>query len=365
MKLPTQHAEVAMKVGGVYALGALGTKHVIDEATPLVCAAIDAMELPPDRFSFCDMGCADGGTSVEMIGAAIETIRKRAPHLPVLVVHADQPLNDYNALMDVVHDLTEVASFLPRFEGVYPLASATTFFRQILPPASLHLGFSANAMHWLSTKPGNISNHLQPVGAEGAELEAYREQARRDWETLLRHRAAELVPGGHLVLAPFSHDEQGQYLGNTVGVNLFDNLNGIWQRFVDEGVITAEEYLHMNHVQYYKTVEEWREPFDDAGGPVWRSGLRLRSIENRVVPCPFAARFKQHRDVERFVGEYIPGIRYWSESIYAGALSSRRSVEERGEIIEHYYQTYAERVRSSPDDHQMDHVNAYIVIEKH
>ena len=79
MKLPTQHAEVAMKVGGVYALGALGTKHVIDEATPLVCAAIDAMELPPDRFSFCDMGCADGGTSVEMIGAAIETIRKRAP----------------------------------------------------------------------------------------------------------------------------------------------------------------------------------------------------------------------------------------------------------------------------------------------
>ena len=353
-----------MKVGGVYALGALGTKHVIDQAKSLVCAAIEKMGLPDDRFTLCDMGCADGGTSVDMIAAAIETVRKRSPHLPIFVVHADQPLNDYNALMNVVHDLTKVASFLPKFEGVYPVASATTFFRQILPPASLHLGFSANAMHWLSTKPGNISDHLHPVGAQGAELKAYSDQARRDWETLLLHRAAELVPGGHLVLAPFATDEQGRYLGNTDGVNLFDSFNELWRNFVDEGVITANEYLNMNHVQYYKSMEEWRAPFDDQTGPVWRAGLRLCAIENRVVPCPFAHEFKQHGDVERFVSDYIPSIRYWSESIYAGALSATRPAEERNEIIERFYQTYAEQVRQAPEIHKMDHVNAYLVIRK-
>ena len=279
-------------------------------------------------------------------------------------MHADQPLNDYNALMNVVHDRGEVESFLPKFEAVYPLASATTFFRQILPPGSLHLGFSANAMHWLSTKPGNISNHLQPVGAEGKELEAYRGQARRDWETLLLHRAAELVPGGHLVLAPFSRDEQGRYLGNTDGASVFETLNQIWQEFVDEGVVTANEYLNMNHVQYYKSAAEWRAPFEDHTGAVWRSGLRLCSIENRVVPCPFALEFKQHGDIERFIGDYIPSIRYWSESIYTGALSSERSQPKRDKIIERYYEAYAQRVRAHPEHHKMDHVNAYMVIRK-
>ena len=364
MNLPSLHAKVAMRVGGAYTLGALGTKHVIDQATPLVCEAIDSMDLPAHGFTLCDMGCADGATSLEMIAAAIETVRKRAPGLPIFIVHADQPLNDYNALMNVVHDLAEVESFLPRYDGVYPVARAPTFFRQILPPDTLHLGFSANAMHWLSAKPGNISNHLQPVGATGAELEAYQAQAERDWETLLLHRGAELVSGGHLVLAPFAIDEKQRYLGNTDGESVFENLNSIWQEFVNQGVINESEYLEMNHVQYYKSEPEWRAPFEDSSGSVWSAGLRLVSIENRVVPCPFATSFKQHGDVQRFIDEYIPSIRYWSESIYAGALSSERPQAERDNIIEHYYQTYAERVRKRPEVHKMDHVNAYMVIKK-
>lgn len=291
-----------MKVGGAYTLGALGTQHVIDQATPLVCEAIASMSLPTHGFTLCDMGCADGATSIDMISAAIEAVRKRSPSLPISVVHADQPLNDYNALMNVVHGLSEVESFLPRYEGIFPVVSATTFFRQILPPGSLHLGFSANAMHWLSEKPGNISNHLQPVGATGAELEAYQAQAKRDWETLLLHRSAELASGGHLVLAPFARDEQQRYLGNTYGESVFENLNSIWQAFVAQGIITANEYQNMNHVQYYKSAAEWRAPFEVESGSVWDSGLRLVSIENRVVPCPFALSFKQHGDVERFIG---------------------------------------------------------------
>ena len=69
MKNDALHAKVTMRVGGAYTLGALGTKHVIDQATPLVCEAIDAMSLPEDGFTFCDMGCADGATSIGMITA--------------------------------------------------------------------------------------------------------------------------------------------------------------------------------------------------------------------------------------------------------------------------------------------------------
>ena len=355
---------VSMRVGGVYFEAAKGAMDVIGEATLLVLESIRAMEMPRDLFTLCDMGCADGATSLAMIGVAIGEVRARAPSLPVCIVHTDQPLNDYNALMRTVHGLTAVTSYLPVYDEVYSLASATTFFRQILPPGRLHLGFSACAMHWLSVKPGNLSNHVHPVGADGAELAAFRERARLDWEALLVHRAAELAPGGRLVLAPFARDGEGRYFGKTRGVSVFETVNDIWRSFVDEGSVAREEYSEMNHVQYYRSEEEWRAPFDDPGSPVSRSGLRLLSLETRVVPCPLATDFEVHRNPARLVEAYLPSVRYWSESIYSGALSQGRPPEERQAIIERFYAAYGERIRESPEDHAMDHVNAYMVIEK-
>ncbi len=353
-----------MRVGGVYFDAARGAMDVIGAATPLVLESIRAMTLPRERFTLCDMGCADGATSLSMIGAAIGEIRRRAPTLPVCIVHSDQPLNDYNALMRTVHGLSAVESFLPAFDHLYPLASATTFFHQILPPRSLHLGFSACAMHWLSTRPCDLSDHVHPAAAEGPEREAYREQARRDWETLLVHRAAELVPGGRLVLAPFARDGEGRYFGRTRGVSVFETVNDIWRSFVDDGSVTREEYARMNHVQYYRSEEEWRAPFDDPASAVSRAGLRLLSLETRVLPCPLATAFSAHRDPERLAADYVPSVRYWSESIYGGALSPERPAEERREILEGFYRAYRDRVRARPSDHAMDHVNAYLVIEK-
>jgi hypothetical protein len=65
-------------------------------------------------------------------------------------------------------------------------------------------------MHWLSHKPCDITDHVHAVGASGAELAAFAEQGRRDWETILLQRAHELVSGGRLVLANCCQDEAGR-----------------------------------------------------------------------------------------------------------------------------------------------------------
>jgi hypothetical protein len=39
----------------------------------------------------------------------------------------------------------------------------------------------------------------------------FAQQAQRDWETILIHRARELKPGGRLVLVNFCKDEAGEY----------------------------------------------------------------------------------------------------------------------------------------------------------
>ena len=116
--------------------------------------------------------------------------------------------------------------------------------------------------------------------------------------------------------------------------------------------------------QYYNSLEEFSAPLVNSDEAVYQAGLRLDHIDTRIVKCPFAEEFRDHRDAARFAEEYIPTIRSWNESIYFNALSSDRPVEERREIIEDYYETYKTMVRESPDGHAMDYVHAYMVISK-
>ena len=361
----SQASDMAMKGGGYYSLATIGAKDVIDAATRLVLEAIGKMDLAGNAaFALADMGCADGGTSIDMVRGAIAAVRERMPGKPIAIYYTDQPRNDYNALFEIVNGAAGDGTPVSELEAVQVFASATSFYRQILPPESLDLGFSATAMHWLSRKPGDISNHVQAVGAEGPELAAFAAQGNKDWETILLHRAAELRPGGRLVFANFCKDEAGRYLGNTGGEHMFDTFNVIWRDFLADGSIDQAEYLAMTLPQYYKSVEEFAAPLADPANPVHRAGLRLEQIETRVTPCPFAAAFKEHGDAAAFAKSYIPTLRSWTESTFFAGLSAERLLDQRQALIDRYYSTYEDRVRSNPNGHGMDYVHAFMTITK-
>jgi hypothetical protein len=180
-----------MRSGGYYSAVTRGAKDAIDSAVPLVLAAIRCL---PDAdasrpFTLADIGCADGGTSLDLVHQAILGVRARWSRRPLLVVYTDQPRNDYNSLFQLIHGLTPTPSYLDTVDDVYVLATATSFYRPLMPPGTLDLGFSAAAMHWLSRKPVDLPAHIQAVGASGRDLAAFAEQARQDWETLLLQRA--------------------------------------------------------------------------------------------------------------------------------------------------------------------------------
>ena len=137
-----------------------------------------------------------------------------------------------------------------------------------------------------------------------------------------------------MVLVNFGIDEEGRYLGNTFGVNMFETFNEIWKEFLESGRINTNEYRRMTLPQYYNTVDEFSRPLTDPANPVFQSGLRLENIRTGIVPCPFAEEFKKHGDVKRFADEYIPTIRSWNQSIFMGALDDSRPMQERQELIE-------------------------------
>lgn len=362
----TTDRDIAMKGGGYYSLATTGAKDVIDGATPLVLDAVAAMEIPDAErpFTMADMGCADGGTSIGLVGAVLEEVRRRAPSRPIQMVYTDLPRNDFSQLFRVIHGQTEIESYLEKIPGVYVFASATSFHKAIFPPASLDLGFSATASHYISEKPGNISNHVHMVGAGGAERAAYEEQGRKDWEAMLTRRAVELVPGGRLALFNFGIDEEGRYLGHTGGVSMFDIFNELWAELAEEGVITSEEYADTNFPQCYRTVEQFTAPLRDPDSPVYRAGLRLEHVETHVVGCPYARAYASHRDAQMFARSYIPTLRSWSESVFLTGLSADRSEQERRGIVDRFYDSYEERVHQSPEGHAMDYVHIYLICSK-
>ncbi len=369
-----QADNITMSGGGLYSLATIGAKHVIDNATPMVLQALQQIkQLPAGNQPWCfsDMGCADGGTSLDLWRNVIKFIRQQqtpewsaASSADIQIVYADQARNDFNALVQILHGLTDFESYLHEFENIHALESGSSFYLPILPGQSLDLGFSATAMHWLSSKPCDISDHVHMVGAAGDELATFAKHAASDWQTILLHRARELKSGGRLILVNFAIDEAGQYLGNTGGINMFDNFNRIWQDFLEQALITETEYKAMTLPQYYNTVEEFSQPFNDPDNAVYKAGLRLSEIKTATVECPFAADFEQHNDAEKFAQAYIPTIRSWNESIFHGALATDRPAQERRDLIENYYGTYQNQVAQNPQGHGMGYVHAYLSIVK-
>ena len=362
---------IAMKGGGYYSQRTRGAKDVIDNASGMLVEAADAIN-PPDSdrpIVLADFGAADGGTSESALRKCIEQIRTRFPHNQIQVTYTDLPSNDFSALFKNLLGVgPETANtYLTDIENVFVNACGIGFHRQLLPDASLDIGFSATAMHYISEKPCPIENHVHMVGASGETLAAYAEQARQNWNDLLVARAKELRPGGRLVMLNFGIDEEGRYLGNTGGINMFDTFAEIWGQMCNEGTISEGEFVNTSFPQYYRTVEEFCAPFKDNDSPVYQAGLRLVSAKTGVVDCPYRRAFDEAgsaMSAREFAESYVPTLRSWSEAVFLSGLDETRPMEERHQIVDTFYQRYEDRVASDPSGHAMDYVHCYLAVKK-
>lgn len=364
-------ATTAMKGGGYYSQRTQGAKHVIDNASGMLMAAVEALPAPApgQPLQIADFGTADGGTSMETIRKTLEALRARFPETEILVSYTDLASNDFSTLFKAVQGLVDQpgGNYLNDIPGVFVHACGVGFHRQLLPGGSLDIGFSATAMHYVSEKPCEIPDHVHMVGAQGPALDAFIAQAAKDWQAILLARAAELRPGGRLVFMNFGKDEAGRYLGNTGGVNMFDTFDRLWKAMAAEGQITDREVLDATFAQYYRTPEEFRAPFEDETSPVHKAGLRLVSAHTGIVPCPYRAAFDAAggaMSARDFAVSYIPTLRSWSETVFRTALDPARPAEDRARLVDLFYQRYEDLVAEDPDGHAMDYVHCYIAAEK-
>ena len=203
------------------------------------CEALAAVPLAAGRaWTLLDMGTADGTASLPVIQQCVQRVHTASPGRPIATIFEDGPWNDFGPILRLDARATFGAD-------VHPLVSSVNFFHVTVPRASVHVAFSCAAMHYLSGPPPALitDGGLHHTDASPAEQAAFAKQAAADWRTLLLARAAELAPGGRLVVSTFAIDSNGFYLGSTdYGKSIYTELSSCLREMVRDGLLTKEEF---------------------------------------------------------------------------------------------------------------------------
>jgi hypothetical protein len=374
---PKLHTPLGEDGAGLYSLSTRGCFDVINNNTELMMEQLDKITKPASgAIVLCDYGTADGGTSIPLYNKLVTKIKAAEASRDVWVLYEDQPCNEWKSVFR--HALGELKvpgslkTYMEEHErGVYVAAVGRSFHYQTVPDNSLHLGFAATCMHWLSSQPGGFGDkhiHHSQVPQDSPALVPFKKQAASDWNNILLHRARELAPGGRMVIVNFCIDPEGQCLGRSKNLKrtMYDTKQMHWAAMAKDGKITQEEFDNTNFPNYYRTVEETEAPLKDESSEVYKAGLRLVKSFTRLTPCPYRQSWldNPNQDALKYARDFVLTTRTWSNATYEAGLSDSRSPEEKRALSDELFERYAQDVSKSPADHGMDYVHCILVVEK-
>jgi hypothetical protein len=256
-------------------------------------ARIVELAAPPEPIVIVDYGSSEGRNSLDAIRVAIDIVRDRiGRERPVSVAHTDLPGNDFSALFRLLG--SDPGSYLREDTAVFPSAIGRSFYEQILPDASVTLGWSSWAVQWLSRAPASIPDQVQVAySRDAAAKAAFSLQAAQDWQHFLTHRAAELRPGARLVILSMAVDDQGDFGYRASVEAIYASLTDL----VAEGFISRAEMRRMVIPTVGRSREEFLAPFQETGQ---FAGLTLEEFEIFYGEDRVWKEFEEHGDADRF-----------------------------------------------------------------
>jgi SAM dependent carboxyl methyltransferase len=184
----------------------------------------------------------------------------------------------------------------------------------VLPPDSVHVGWSSYAAVWLSKVPAPIPGDLFcSAQSDSAARAAFERRAASDWQTFLSLRSTELRTGGCLVVALPARDDGGK-----VGVeHLFLKADETLAQMIDEGTLSAAERARMVIGCHVRHKSELLAPFEDG-----RQFERLNLEDFAMFPVPDVAwdQYGQDGDREKLASAHAAFFRATFMPSLASAL---------------------------------------------
>jgi hypothetical protein len=304
-------------------------------AIPFLGKAVEKLALDPGNqpIVIADYGSSQGKNSLAPMRIVIQNLRSRiGPHHPIFVFHVDQPANDFNSLFDVLS--SDPDRYSSDELNVFPCAIGRSFYEQVLPPESVHLGWSSYAAVWLRRIPSLIPGHFWSPRSTGAARAAFERQGAEDWEAFLSVRAREMRPGARLIVVlPALPD------GESPGLfQLMDDANAVLQEMVDEGTITAKERAAMVLGSHPRRKNELLAPFAKDGE---FQQLVVKDCEESLLPDPAWAEYQQSGDGKALATRRALFFRATFVPSLASALST--VPDRNGEVL----RGFADRLQDS------------------
>jgi hypothetical protein len=336
------HNSIVMGGQGFYNAHSQLQHSAIRYGLPFLHRALKSVPLPASSqpFLIADYGSSEGRNSNEVMRVVVQELRRRTSGAePIIIVHIDQPGNDFSSLFTLLHASPD--SYLRPTSNVFAYAAGTSFFGPVFPDDRVTLGWSSIAVHWLSRLPATVPDHIATGGAAPELLRRFAEQARLDWECFLDHRARELCPGGRLVVLAGSADAQGIYGGEP----LYELANRMLQQLIRDGLVREHEYRAMTVPTYHRTIEEFVDPITN--GPL-RGRLVLEDQSQETMPDPLWEQFGALGDVAAFADMQTAWFRAWSAPSLFRHLDADRPPESRREVTEDFYRRMRQGIVEEP-----------------
>lgn len=212
-----------------------------------------------------------------------------------------------------------------------------SFYRQILPAQSVHLGFSFTCLQHLEKTPQTLDENLLPVPNA---LELFQAQSHSDFCTFLRHREKEILPGGCLVLCfPIVGSAKRENLAAPVTA-----LGTAGIEMIQEGVMCKEVAGAFQKPAHDRSMEEVLRSLDAKG-----DGWIVRDLfEDSVVhPAIEELRTDQKKNgpTEEASAKYADALIDWIVAVVASGFLKAIKVGEPGCTDERAEEIFAEWVR--------------------
>jgi hypothetical protein len=301
---------------------------------------------PPRPVTVLDLGSSEGRNAIQVMGSMVKGLRLRTRQ-PLQTIYSDLASNNFNQLFANLDEARRAGRFPA---GVYPSAVGGSFYGPLLPPGTVQLATSFNAIQWLDHLPavplpdGVVYRRPRPPRPERAMppevTAAFQRQAEQDLVRFLECRACELVPGGKLLLAgPGDTDEV------RVADGFADVFNDACLDMVAAGRLQREQYERLTMPVYFRTVAELLEPLERAGSPV-RGTFAVDRAEALEVPTPFVVEFQRGGDKAAYAAAYTGFVRAISEPVVRAAL---HQPEGQAMTVESLYERIRARLLVEPE----------------
>ncbi len=288
---PVRQSIASMAGAGVYNRHS-GLQHAnLHSALPLWEEAVGTIAANSEGLvRIVDYGASQGRNSLLPMGTAIDLVRKHDGQRPLEIIHTDLPSNDYTSLFELL--ATESDSYLAGRSDVFPMAVGRSYFEQILSSDSVDLGWSSNALHWLSHNPVNVADHGWAVYSSNMlAREAVDDVLAKDLLNFLSARSRELRAGGRLVC---------QFMGRGGDRHGFEWMAGhYWATLLDlrrEGLLDDDDTFMATSPSAGRSMEQLRAPFEQGLLP------ELSIVHSSCVrsPDPFWDAYRETGDAEAF-----------------------------------------------------------------